>query len=88
MQAVRNDTAIDDPKLNALSTFTRIMVESRGKPAPQELEAFLSAGYVEKNVLDIILAIAVKTISIYSNHFFHMEVDKNFKEQAWVPKTS
>lgn len=75
VQAVRDDTAIEDPKLAALSKFTQTMVSSRGKPTPEELAAFPGAGYSEKNVLEIILAIAVKTISNYSNHVLHTPVD-------------
>jgi hypothetical protein len=50
------------------------------------LEAFVSAGYTEKNVLEIILALAVKTISNYSNHLLHTEVDAKFESMAWAPK--
>lgn len=86
VQAIRNDTVIEEPKLQVLATFTKIMVESRGKPTQEDLAAFLNAGYTEKNVLDIILAIAVKTISNYSNHVLHTKVDKMFADQAWSPK--
>lgn len=86
VQAVRNDSPIEDAKLAALSAFTQTMVSSRGKPAPDQLAAFLAAGYTENNVLEIILAIAVKTISNYSNHVLHTPVDAMFLSQAWTPK--
>lgn len=86
VQAVRNDSPIDDAKLAALSAFTQTMVSSRGKPTPDQLAAFLAAGYTENNVLEIILAIAVKTISNYANHVLHTPVDAMFLSQAWTPK--
>jgi alkylhydroperoxidase family enzyme len=86
VQAVRDDEVIDDPKLRTLAEFTRTMVVSRGNPTRAQLEAFVSAGYTEKNVLEIILAMAVKTISNYSNHLFHAEVDAKFERAAWAPK--
>jgi uncharacterized peroxidase-related enzyme len=86
VQAVRNDSHIEDAKLAALSAFTQTMVSSRGKPTPDQLAAFLEAGYTENNVLEIILAIAVKTISNYSNHILHTPVDAKFLSQAWTPK--
>lgn len=86
VQAVRNDVPITDAKLAALSTFTQTMVSSRGKPTPEQLTAFLAAGYTENNVLEIILAIAVKTISNYSNHVLHTPVDLMFQAHAWTPK--
>lgn len=85
VQAIRSDTPIDDPKLHALADFTRTMVVSRGNPSPDELRRFLAAGYSERTVLEIILAIAVKTISNYSNHVFHTEVDQKFQDFAWAP---
>ena len=54
------------------------MNESRGNPKPKDAENFLKAGYSEKHILAIILAQAVKTISNYSNHIFHTEVDDAF----------
>jgi len=38
------------------------MVATRGRPPEEELEAFLAVGYAERQVLEIILAIAVKTL--------------------------
>jgi len=86
IQAIRNDEVIADPKLRALAEFTRAMVVSRGNPAPSELDSFLSAGYSEKNVLEIVLAVGIKTFSNYSNHLLHTEVDAKFTSAAWAPK--
>lgn len=72
-----------DAKLQALSVFTRVMVASRGKPTRQDLQVFLAAGFSERQVLEIILAIAVKTISNYSNHVFHTDVDPVFAGYRW-----
>lgn len=85
VNAIRADGVIDDPKLRALAEFARLMVLSRGRPSDGDLGAFLAAGYTQRSVLDIILAIAVKTISNYTNHLFHTEVDERFKEFAWTP---
>jgi len=81
--ALREDQPIDDPKLRALATFTRLMVESRGRPAEQDVQAFLAAGFIERHVLEIILAIGVKTLSNYANHVFHTKLDPRFEGHAW-----
>lgn len=81
--AIRDGRAIPDPKLAALSDFTRTMVASRSLPTAREVDDFLNAGYREQHILDIILAIAVKTLSNYSNHLFHTPVDEMFAERAW-----
>ena len=83
LEAVRNGTRIEDAKLAALAEFTQAMVQKRGNPAPADAAAFLKAGYTEHHILAIVLAIAVKTISNYSNHLFRTPVDAPFAGFAW-----
>ncbi|MDR9457149.1 MAG: carboxymuconolactone decarboxylase family protein [Salegentibacter sp.] len=78
IEAIREGKEIEDDKLRALHEFTKVMNESRGNPTPEQAKKFLDAGYSEKQILAIILAQAVKTISNYSNHIFHTEVDEAF----------
>lgn len=82
-EALRDGRPIPDPRLDALATFTAAMVQSRGLPTAADLDAFAAAGYSETDVLQVLLAIAVKTISNYSNHLFHTEVDPMFAGRAW-----
>lgn len=89
LNALRAGLPLPDARLRALSVFTRIMVAGRGKPAGRDLQAFLAAGFGERQVLEIILAIAVKTISNYSNHVFHTDVDPVFAAYRWeTPKAA
>lgn len=83
LQALRDGKPLPDAKLQVLSAFTRKMVDTRGKPTPAEVQEFLAAGFSERQVLEIILAIAVKTLSNYSNHVFHTEVDSAFSSYRW-----
>ena len=81
--AIRNGKQIADAKLQALATFTEELFTTRGRPSASAAEKFLSAGYQERQILEIILALAVKTLSNYSNHVFGTEVDAMFKERTW-----
>jgi AhpD family alkylhydroperoxidase len=81
--ALRAGTPVHDAKLDALATFTVTMLETRGLPSRAQVGAFLDAGYQEVHVLQVLLAIAVKTISNYSNHLFHTPVDAAFARRAW-----
>lgn len=81
--AIRESRKIPDPKLAVLSAFTDTMLRSRGLPSTADVQAFLAAGYQERHVLEIILAIAVKTLSNYSNHLFHTQLDEAFAGRAW-----
>lgn len=85
-KALRNGEPLDDAKLEALRRFTRHMWETRGLPSSTEAEAFKAAGYSDHHVLEIILALAVKTISNYANHVGHTEVDAVFSPYA-IDKT-
>lgn len=82
LAAIRANREIPDPKLSALATFTLAMVESRGLPLHSELEAFRAAGYGDAHALQIVLAIAVKTLSNFSNHLTRPEIDPVFAEFA------
>lgn len=81
--AIRDGSPIEDSKLAALAAFTVKMVALRGRPSEDDVRAFLSAGYSEKNILGIILAIGVKTFSNYTNHLFHTPVDAEFESRVW-----
>lgn len=81
--AIRNDVEIPDARLRVLSKFSSVMVLKRGRPSDEDVREFLMADYSEEHILAIILAIAVKTISNYSNHIFHTEIDTVFKAREW-----
>lgn len=82
--AIRNDDVIPDDKLAALVLFARAMVRKRGLPTKNDVNSFIEAGYSEHQILDIILAVSVKTISNYSNHLFHTELDDVFEDRKWA----
>ena len=65
--AIRNGKIIPDLKLQALSKFSLAMIDTRGRPDQIDVAEFLAAGYSEQHVLDILLAISVKTLSNYAN---------------------
>lgn len=83
--AIRSGTELPDPRLAALAAFTRVMFRTRGRPCEEDVRAFLAAGFAERQILDIVLAIAVKTISNYTNHVFATPLDQIFASRAWTP---
>ena len=76
--AIRAGAAIADVKLAAVFDFATTMTISRGRPSNEAAQAFLAQGYTEKHMMSIVLAIAVKTLSNYSNHLFGTELDETF----------
>lgn len=78
LTAIRERQPIPDAKLAALFELTQDIVRTLGMPSEGKVDAFLDAGYREQDVLYIILAVAVKVLSNYSNHAFGTEVDARF----------
>ena len=83
IEALRTNTPIADPKLEALRTFAAVINESRGWPTDAQVEAFLAAGYTRQTVLEVILGTALKTISNYTNHVAETKLDDAFAPNAW-----
>ena len=82
-EALRNSTALPNEKLQILQNTTLSIVKNRGRISDSELEAFYAAGYKESHVLEIILGIAQKTISNYTNHIANTPVDEPFQKFTW-----
>lgn len=82
LAALRSGQTIADNKLAALHDLTVSLVKTQGQPETVTVNRFLSYGYSEQQVLHIILAIAVKTLSNFSNHAFGTELDERFKPYA------
>jgi uncharacterized peroxidase-related enzyme len=82
-EAIRNGRSIPETKLAALSVFTAALLTARGLPSRAQVQTFLAAGYEERQVLELILAIAVKTLSNYSNHLLHTPLDAVFAGREW-----
>jgi len=81
--ALRMGESLSDSKLNALSSFTKTMLEKRGNVSDAELEIFFNAGYSEKHILGVIAGLALKTISNYTGHFTQSKLDNVFIGRKW-----
>lgn len=88
VQALREDQAIADPKLEALRVFTAKMVDKRGWLDEQDIQDFLDAGYDMQHVGDVILAVGMKTLSNYFNHIAKTPLDEAMRQYAWEGKPS
>lgn len=82
-EALRNSEAMPNEKLQVLQDTTISIIRNRGRISDSELETFYAAGYEEGQVLEIILGIAQKTISNYTNHIANTPVDAPFQKFVW-----
>jgi alkylhydroperoxidase family enzyme len=81
VQAVREGALVPDAKLNALVALTRDLVRHKGAADPELVTAFLATGYRKEQILEILVGIAVKTISNYLDHLSPIEADPAFQKE-------
>jgi alkylhydroperoxidase family enzyme len=77
--AIRDGHPVPDPRLNAVVSLTREIVRDRGYVKPETMRAFVAAGYRTEQVMEILLGVAVKTISNYLDHISAIDVDSAFQ---------
>ncbi|WP_298976121.1 carboxymuconolactone decarboxylase family protein [uncultured Roseobacter sp.] len=75
LDALRKGGMPADVRLGALSVFTRKMTLLRGSVDKDDVDRFLAAGFTNQHVFGVVLAIACKTFSNYTNHLVGTEVD-------------
>lgn len=84
IEALRDGEPIGNAKWEALRQFTAAVVENRGWVDEKKTQDFLDAGYTKADLLNVILGVALKTISNYTNHFADTPVDEPFKKYTWA----
>jgi len=81
--ALRNETPLADPKLEALRSFTLSVVRERGAVDDAAVQTFLDAGFNKRQILEVVLGVAMKTMSNYTNHLADTPLDAAFAPLEW-----
>lgn len=74
---------LSQSRLQALRLFTESIVDTRGRIADELVEDFTNAGFTRAQVLDVILGVAIKTLTNYANHISQPPVNEQFA--AFLP---
>ncbi|MDF5701879.1 carboxymuconolactone decarboxylase family protein, partial [Vibrio parahaemolyticus] len=82
VDALVNQTPLADEKLETLRETTLQMVRQRGVVEESQIEKFFAAGYGQQQLLEIVLGLAQKVMSNYTNHLADTPVDVPFKKFA------
>jgi uncharacterized peroxidase-related enzyme len=83
IEALRNGRTLDDPKLEALRSFTQKIVKNRGWLDDADVQKMLDAGYSKQNVLEVIVGVGLKTISNYTNHIIGTPLNSQLEPLKW-----
>lgn len=86
--ALRANEPLADARLEALRLFTRQLLENRGHVGDEALQAFLDAGFTRGQALDVLVCLAAKLLSNFTNALAHTEVDAPMQAMAWTPPTA
>lgn len=81
--ALRDGAPLSDPMQEALRLFAKGLLRTNGNIEPAALSAFFEAGYSEQNALDVVLGLAVKLMSNYTNAIAQTPLDAAAKHKAW-----
>lgn len=84
VEALRQGTGLSDEKLESLRVFTRALIQHRGHPPDGTVQAFLDAGYTDAQAMEVILGLATKVISNYTNGIAGTPLDGAVQSLAWT----
>lgn len=82
VSSIRENKIPSDAKLNALVKFTKEVVMERGYVSENTKAEFLKNGYTEVQMMEVIIGVALKTVSNYIDHLNPVEIDAGFKAEA------
>jgi AhpD family alkylhydroperoxidase len=83
IEALRQGSGLSDSRLEALRRFTRTLIVERGKATANDLKEFSSAGYNNQQALEVILGIAIKVMSNYTNSIADTPLDPEVEKLRW-----
>jgi alkylhydroperoxidase family enzyme len=83
VEAIRHGSSPSDPRMAALSTITRRLIEARGHLEDSDVKAFVSAGFEEVQLLDVIAGLAVSTLANYASTIIQPPLEQPFQAQEW-----
>jgi alkylhydroperoxidase family enzyme len=81
--AIRGRLVPKDQRFGALSTLAKTLIEKRGHPSEQELEAFLAAGFTKEQILEVVAVVAASTITNYAGTIADPPLEDQFQPFAW-----
>jgi uncharacterized peroxidase-related enzyme len=83
IEAVRTGASLKDKKLEVLRSFTAEVVNERGQVDESDVKSFLDAGYTRANILEIVLAVSMVTLTNYTNLIAKTPLDTQFEPKLW-----
>jgi alkylhydroperoxidase family enzyme len=74
--AIRHNIPVPDTKFDAIVTLVKELVRGRGYARQKTIQNFIAAGYRKEQAIELLVGIALKTISNYFDHLSPVPVDQ------------
>lgn len=84
VQAIRAGHAPAQAKHAALSVLAKTLIERRGRLDDQDIDRFISAGFSEDLLLEVIAVVAASTITNYTGSVTKPMVEAPFQAHVWT----
>ena len=81
-QAIRTNQPLPNKSLQVLHDTVFAMTDKRGNLTEDEINTFFEAGFTQRHMLEIVLGLAQKVMSNYTNHLANTPIDDAFKSFA------
>jgi AhpD family alkylhydroperoxidase len=87
VEALRHGHPPHEPRLKALSEFSRALVKTRGHVSDEELQQMLAAGYSKAQALEAVLGVAASILPNFAHQLTQCPIDEPFRAQSWAMPT-
>lgn len=83
VDALRAMRPVEGAHYAALTTFAQAVVRERGWVRGAPLQAFLDQGFTPRQAIEVVLAVAMKTLSNYVNHLTGAKTNPELAAESW-----
>lgn len=77
---------MSDKRLDAIATFTREVIATRGVVSDEAFTVFKSAGFSDANALEVVLGVSLATLCNFANNLARNELNPQLEAYRWEPK--
>jgi AhpD family alkylhydroperoxidase len=77
---------LSDARLEQLRRFVETVANQRGRLADSDSEDFIKAGFSQAQILEVVLGVAIKTLTNYAHHIAKPPLNGQFADfrPAWA----
>jgi uncharacterized peroxidase-related enzyme len=83
VDAIREQRALPDTRLDAVAVFTREVIATRGAVPDAAFAAFRAAGFSEANALEVVLGVSLATLCNFANNLAQNELNPQLAPYRW-----